>query len=141
METRNSQRWVHSGIRLLVKRFRSDSGYARQPGSPWRTCLRLELPGSWAREGRRSLLAAAPAPRGTVDDDTRRALRWITAALNRDTAAAGKYVDHSGALLDFDLVADSADWASSMMIALVSGAAGVLLATDYANPDAAPPTS
>jgi hypothetical protein len=71
----------------------------------------------------------------------RRTLRQITAALERDTAAAGKNVNYSGALFDYDLVADSPDRAPAMMMALVSDAADVLLATDHANPDAASPTS
>ena len=70
-----------------------------------------------------------------------RTLRQITAALERDTAAAGKNVNYGGALFDYDLVADSPDRALSMMMALVSDAADVLLATDHANPDGASPTS
>jgi len=70
-----------------------------------------------------------------------RTLRQITAALERDTAAAGKNVNYGGALFDYDLVADSPDRALSMMMALVSDAADVLLATDHANPDAASPAS
>lgn len=69
------------------------------------------------------------APGGTLTDaDMRRAHTWITDAMGRPVAAAGRHVDSIRGLLDYDTVADDPRRASAMMIALVMVAEAILAA-------------
>lgn len=74
-------------------------------------------------------MAVPLAPGGTLTAaDMRRAHTWIAGAMGRPVAAAGRHVDFTRGLLDYDTVADDPLRASAMMIALVSVTDAILAA-------------